>query len=63
VREREKISQIFLEWADGWQGRNELRRVMEMLRESTVLYEIQGSVRCLLWLQHRGQFCRPRGEG
>lgn len=55
------MSQIFLEWAGGRQGRNELRGAME--RESTVLYEIQGSVRCLLWLEHGGQFCRPRGEG
>ena len=57
------MSQIFLEWAGGRQGRNELRGAMERERESTVLYEIQGSVRCLLWLEHGGQFCRPRGEG
>lgn len=26
------------------------------------LYEIQGSVCCLLGLQHGGQFCSPRGQ-
>ena len=49
MREGEKISQIFLEWAGGWQGRNELMREMKGRWRGTALCYIKSKDPCAVF--------------